>query len=36
MEGGFLLPAAQIEPCWEENLPAALEFVRHVLEGPET
>jgi carboxypeptidase T len=36
LQGGFLLPAAQIEPCWEENRPAALEFVRHVLEGPES
>jgi carboxypeptidase T len=36
LEGGFLLPAAQIQPCWEENRPAALEFVRHVLEGPES
>jgi carboxypeptidase T len=36
MEGGFLLPAAQIQPCWEENRPAALEFIRHVLERPES
>ncbi len=36
LEGGFLLPAAQIQPCWEENRPAALEFVRHVLERPES
>jgi carboxypeptidase T len=36
LEGGFLLPAAQIQPCWEENRPAALEFVRHVLEKPES
>jgi carboxypeptidase T len=35
LEGGFLLPAAQIQPCWEENRPAALEFVRHVFEKPE-
>ena len=34
LDGGFLLPAAQIGPCWEENRPAALEFVRHVLERP--
>jgi carboxypeptidase T len=34
MEGGFLLPAAQIQPCWEENRPAALEFIRHVFERP--
>jgi carboxypeptidase T len=33
-EGGFILPASQIEPCWEENRPAALAFVRHVLEKP--
>jgi carboxypeptidase T len=36
LEGGFLLPAAQIQPCWEENRPAALEFVRHVFERPES
>jgi carboxypeptidase T len=36
LDGGFLLPAAQIQPCWEENRPAALEFVRHVLERPES
>lgn len=35
LEGGFILPAAQIEPCWEENRPAALAFVEHVLAGPE-
>jgi carboxypeptidase T len=34
LEGGFILPANQIEPTWEENRPAALEFIRHVLEGP--
>jgi carboxypeptidase T len=34
MDGGFILPAAQIGPCWEENRPAALEFIRHVLEKP--
>lgn len=34
LDGGFLLPAAQIQPCWEENRNAALEFVRHVLERP--
>ncbi|MGY1640614.1 M14 family metallopeptidase [Geodermatophilus sp. SYSU D00703] len=33
-EGGFILPADQIQPCWEENRPAALEFIRHVLERP--
>ncbi len=31
MDGGFILPADQIQPCWEENRPAALEFIRHVL-----
>jgi carboxypeptidase T len=31
MDGGFILPAEQIEPCWEENRPAALEFIGHVL-----
>jgi carboxypeptidase T len=36
LDGGFLLPAAQIQPCWEENRPAALEFVRHVLERPDS
>ncbi|MGK5169303.1 M14 family metallopeptidase [Geodermatophilus sp. CPCC 205761] len=35
MDGGFILPADQIEPCWEENRPAALEFIRHVLAAPE-
>jgi carboxypeptidase T len=35
LDGGFILPAAQIQPCWEENRPAALEFLRHVLEQPE-
>jgi carboxypeptidase T len=34
MDGGFILPADQIQPCWEENRPAALEFIRHVLEQP--
>ena len=34
-EGGFILPAAQIEPCWEENRPAALEFLQQVLQRPE-
>jgi carboxypeptidase T len=27
-EGGFILPASQIQPTWEENLPAALEFIQ--------
>ena len=35
LEGGFILPADQIQPCWEENRPAALEFLRHVLDRPE-
>jgi carboxypeptidase T len=34
-EGGFILPADQIEPCWEENRPAALEFIRRVVERPQ-
>lgn len=34
-EGGFILPADQIEPCWEENRPAALAFIRRVLDEPE-
>jgi carboxypeptidase T len=28
-EGGFILPPEQIQPTWEENQPAALEFIRH-------
>ncbi|WP_138760605.1 M14 family metallopeptidase [Modestobacter altitudinis] len=35
LEGGFILPADQIEPCWEENRPAALEFIRRVLAPPQ-
>jgi carboxypeptidase T len=30
-EGGFLLPPHQIQPTWEENQPAALEFIHRVL-----
>jgi carboxypeptidase T len=30
-EGGFILPPTQIQPTWEENQPAALEFIRRVL-----
>jgi carboxypeptidase T len=30
-EGGFILPPEQIQPTWEENQPAALEFIRQVL-----
>ncbi|RFU19194.1 M14 family metallopeptidase [Geodermatophilus marinus] len=36
LDGGFILPAEQIEPCWEENRPAAFEFVRRVLEPGES
>jgi carboxypeptidase T len=35
LDGGFILPANQIEPTWEENRPAALEFIRHVLARPQ-
>jgi carboxypeptidase T len=35
LDGGFILPASQIEPTWEENRPAALEFIRHVLARPQ-
>jgi carboxypeptidase T len=35
LDGGFVLPADQIEPCWEENRPAALEFLGHVLDQPQ-
>jgi carboxypeptidase T len=30
-EGGFILPPGQIQPTWEENQPAALEFIQSVL-----
>jgi carboxypeptidase T len=30
-EGGFILPPNQIQPTWEENQPAALEFIHRVL-----
>jgi carboxypeptidase T len=30
-QGGFLLPANQVQPTWEENQPAALEFIHRVL-----
>jgi carboxypeptidase T len=30
-EGGFVLPPDQIEPTWEENKPAALEFIKQCL-----
>ena len=31
--GGFVLPADQIQPTWEENRPAALEFIGQVFES---
>ena len=31
-EGGFILPPSQIQPTWEENKLAALEFICHVLD----
>jgi carboxypeptidase T len=34
-EGGFVLPASQIEPTWEEQRPAAMEFIQTVLSAPE-
>ncbi|HEY8200205.1 MAG TPA: M14 family metallopeptidase [Actinomycetota bacterium] len=30
-EGGFILPASQIQPTWEENRPAAEEFLKAVI-----
>jgi carboxypeptidase T len=30
-DGGFILPPAQIEPTWEENRAAALDFIQRVL-----
>src|SRR5215213_8886999 len=30
-EGGFILPANQIQPTWEENRPAAEEFIKRFL-----
>jgi carboxypeptidase T len=30
-EGGFILPPEQIQPTWEENQPAALAFIQHLL-----
>lgn len=30
-EGGFILPPGQIQPTWEENQPASLEFIQRVL-----
>ena len=34
-EGGFILPADQIEPCREKNRPSALEFLQRVLQRPQ-
>jgi carboxypeptidase T len=33
-EGGFILPASQIQPTWEENRPAAFRFIEQLLEAP--
>jgi carboxypeptidase T len=30
-KGGFILPADQIQPTWEENRPAAVEFIQRLL-----
>jgi carboxypeptidase T len=30
-EGGFILPPSEIQPAWEENQPAALEFIKQLL-----
>jgi carboxypeptidase T len=30
-QGGFILPASEIEPTWEEQRPAALEFIGTLL-----
>jgi carboxypeptidase T len=30
-EGGFILPASEIEPTWNENKPAAFEFIKRLL-----
>jgi carboxypeptidase T len=35
-EGGFILPPSQIQPTWEENRPAALQFIHHVFDKPAT
>jgi carboxypeptidase T len=35
-EGGFILPPSQIQPTWEENRPAALQFIHHVFDKPTT
>jgi carboxypeptidase T len=31
-EGGFILPPSQIQPTFEENLPAAFEFIGQTLD----
>jgi carboxypeptidase T len=33
-EGGFILPASQIRPTWEENRPAAFRFIEHLVAAP--
>ena len=33
-EGGFILPAGQIRPTWEENRPAAFRFIEHLVAAP--
>ena len=33
-EGGFILPATQIQPIWEENRPAAFRFIEQLIEAP--
>src|SRR5918998_2002562 len=33
-EGGFILPASQIQPTWEENRPAAFHFIEQLLAAP--
>ncbi|HEX5878012.1 MAG TPA: M14 family zinc carboxypeptidase, partial [Actinomycetota bacterium] len=32
LEGGFVVPASQIQPAFEENRPAALKFISRVLD----
>jgi carboxypeptidase T len=34
--GGFILPARHIQPTWEENRPAALQFIHHFFDKPAT
>lgn len=33
-EGGFILPASQIQPTWEDNRPAAFRFIEQFVEAP--